>query len=881
MSVITADLDTALRVVVTPSQSSYFAGEPLSVTITITNTRSPSQPHTARTPGHGHTRSAHSVSSARLARPPTSPGLVRTPSTAIPKQGTQIKTQERVRKGLVGRGRAGEHDGVNGLKRRVPVKSLSVDILPSEVEEQLLREEGRRGLPGAVQKREDGRLMRSVPSSPLISSPLARAPAAPLPANHPHARKASVYEAAGDHSAPIPQSASASSFAISLDPIAESTTSAAPPTPSFPSPAPTPGIFPSYSTSASKSDAHVYPPRPPRSGQSNLGLGLPTVPTPTSASFPKAESNAELILYAYVHLTGTLALLPPLSAARSPALAALQKRKRLPRGGGSMDIGVASPQLGGPARRTGRDRRSASFAGSLWGLLSPPAQAPVSPTLANGYHPGHRPRAPSYVGALFSPSTVSLPSTSTPIGTGKGAVGLGLAGAGLEEEWDPEVPVPVLEVQPAMLAVDLSLGPGEERTYTYTVKLPEYLPPTFKGRTLKFSYQLSVGACRATTTGNSPGSNSRVMKVPIRVYNHVSVDRPQEAYDLVATPAGRPDGVVKETTSPSKPPSTAQFLLKKPTPPSPFSKPGTVGDLRSYALRLLQPTPSPINGDGPDEPENGREGELTGCREAVEILTRVPKKLSYDVNKDGVKVAVLTFMKSAWRLGETVLGVVELNERAGRARVLKLSAILEAHEALPSSLTSPADARQPYMRRVHAEHHASFILQTQRTTFALDIPPDASPAFQLALGDAAPRGGLEWKVRLCLLVAVAQDGARVKGMLRDGARGEWGSAWVPTAGIAPLERPPVPPAAASSPPPAARGWAAFFASTFMGPSGGGFHDGDEDVDEDGEAGAAEVDLGAGEEGWREMAVETVECEVPVKIWPGNTAFRPMDVVFDV
>lgn len=45
--------------------------------------------------------------------------------------------------------------------------------------------------------------------------------------------------------------------------------------------------------------------------------------------------------------------------------------------------------------------------------------------------------------------------------------------------------------------------------------------------------------------------------------------------------------------------------------------------------------------------------------------------MSYDVNKDGVKVAVLTFTKSAYRLGETVVGVVELNERASRARVLK------------------------------------------------------------------------------------------------------------------------------------------------------------------------------------------------------------------
>lgn len=90
--------------------------------------------------------------------------------------------------------------------------------------------------------------------------------------------------------------------------------------------------------------------------------------------------------------------------------------------------------------------------------------------------------------------------------------------------------------------------------------------------------------------------------------------------------------------------------------------------------------------------EREEAGGLSGCRQAVEIITRNPRKgkslatlfvihvlscplsiASYDVNKDGVKVAVLTFTKSAYRLGETVLGVVELNERASRARVLKVS----------------------------------------------------------------------------------------------------------------------------------------------------------------------------------------------------------------
>jgi hypothetical protein len=214
--------------------------------------------------------------------------------------------------------------------------------------------------------------------------------------------------------------------------------------------------------------------------------------------------------------------------------------------------------------------------------------------------------------------------------------------------------------------------------------------------------------------------------------------------------------------------------------------------------------------------------------------------------------------------------------------------MLEAHESLPSEIADPPDARHaPYMRRVHAEHHASFMPQTVRTTFALDIPPDAAPAFRLSLGGASSEGGLAWKVRLCLLVAVAAPGAQVRGLAREGPRGHWGSTWVATDSLAPLERPPKPaePPGSPSPPnalaaaPQTRSWVSLLTSTFLGMSEGGFHDGDEEPRDDNMEG--EVDPGAGEEGWREVAVETVECEVPVMVWPGNTAFRPEHVVFDV
>lgn len=42
--------------------------------------------------------------------------------------------------------------------------------------------------------------------------------------------------------------------------------------------------------------------------------------------------------------------------------------------------------------------------------------------------------------------------------------GLGLHKNSSEELYDPEAPLPTYEVQPTLLAVDVSLGPGESRS---------------------------------------------------------------------------------------------------------------------------------------------------------------------------------------------------------------------------------------------------------------------------------------------------------------------------------------------------------------------------------------------------------------------------------
>lgn len=231
--------------------------------------------------------------------------------------------------------------------------------------------------------------------------------------------------------------------------------------------------------------------------------------------------------------------------------------------------------------------------------------------------------------------------------------------------------------------------------------------------------------------------------------------------------------------------------------------------------------------------------------------------------------------------------------------------MLEAHESLPSSVSSAAGS--PHMRRIHAEQHSSFMPSTLRTTFLLDIPSDASPAFQVDIsnplkGSSPKPGGLEWKVRLCLLVAVASqnaregaDGVRLRSLVRNGPRGEWGSSWKATRSIAPMERPDLRAQAQAAASAASGGtqeqgtvggtlgWVSYFAASLLGPSNAGYHDGDEELDDDDmyQDGPG-LDYYAGsEDEWRDVKVEMIECEVPIRVWPGNTAFKATQIVFDV
>lgn len=95
--------------------------------------------------------------------------------------------------------------------------------------------------------------------------------------------------------------------------------------------------------------------------------------------------------------------------------------------------------------------------------------------------------------------------------------------------------IPLFSSPPSIVAVDLNLSPGQSRTYSFSIRLPADLPPSYFGRAVSFKYELIVGTNRLDRSRSAAGSGhqrSRLIRIPLRIYNHVGVTEARPFFDL-------------------------------------------------------------------------------------------------------------------------------------------------------------------------------------------------------------------------------------------------------------------------------------------------------------------------------------------------------------
>ncbi|KIR25439.1 hypothetical protein I307_06022 [Cryptococcus deuterogattii 99/473] len=609
-----------------------------------------------------------------------------------------------------------------------------------------------------------------------------------IPANHPHSRKISItnvlaLERSGESSRDSPEDSSPSLISIPERPSsiakngdASSSQSRRPASPiSKKDDAGTTEVYETRSSPRIRPSHSRVPSYQNAYGASYMGYSNDDIPTLPSHSNLREYTPAEpkgttTVLWAYTRLVGrfhpSTAYIPP-----DPLLPLRAALLHQPVGSGSL----FTPSQGSSANVAGRPSGP-----SRWQLSF------GTGTIGNSTQP-------SLTGSLF--------------GLAKDLV-MGGGGGSLEEErkrvWNLK-DLPVLETTRSLLAVDMKLKEGEVKQFTYTLQLPTNLPPAHRGRAFRFSYDLVVSLSVALP-GGGDRQKSKDVVVPIRIWANVSLRNPLRTYDVLKPiiqnkEEGRVEDVGNSVDLQS--PYVREGRTKIPAQRRQANMPDQLriktGDtsesLRAYALHLLDilnddeintlplspnmpkslhrlSTSSPsspafhipilptVTADSFIEGDNVFSDELggsEGCGEAVEILSRHSAKASYDIEKNGESVAILTLVKTTYRLGESVLGIVTFNKPQTFFPVLKFSAYLLSQELIPEPLLPPSlhsgGSTQPSLYRLHAEHHTLYALSAQRLAFSLDIPSDATPAFNLVAGEGE-KGGLQWKLKLNFTVGV-------------------------------------------------------------------------------------------------------------------------------
>ncbi|EIW69679.1 hypothetical protein TREMEDRAFT_71708 [Tremella mesenterica DSM 1558] len=502
-------------------------------------------------------------------------------------------------------------------------------------------------------------------------------------------------------------------------------------------------------------------------GASYLGFGTPP---PVHPFIREKENKTITVLWAYTHLAGQFhpssQYIPP-----DPLLPLRSKLLHQPVGSGSLST------AGGV---TNTSRWQLSFGtGAIGNSLQP-----------------------SLTGSL--------------VGLAKELVYGGVGGS-LEEErrrvWNTK-DLPVFETTRSLLGVDLKLKEGETRQFVYTLQLPTNLPPAHDGKAYSFTYHLMV-SLTVLLPGEGKNQKSLDISVPIRIWGNVSLSHPRK-YDVLKPIIQNTDHAkTEDITSSSKSQlinrrsydthaeaemnteeslkAYAQHLLdhleeagtpmSRSSPMLPPMSPSTPCE----QLRSPSPAITPIGHTtyGIDDSDSGRrlrvpegmaspsigfngigligeqEKDVDGrsCKEAVEILSRQSTKNPYDISKHSELISRLTLIKDTYRLGETLLCILTFNLPIFSRRVLKLAAYLESHEIIPEALLPPSPnssghIKHPTLNRVHADKKSGYLTSTTRLVVALDIPSDATPSFSLSAGSDGRLGGMEWRLKVSLLVSV-------------------------------------------------------------------------------------------------------------------------------
>jgi RAB6A-GEF complex partner protein 2 len=336
--------------------------------------------------------------------------------------------------------------------------------------------------------------------------------------------------------------------------------------------------------------------------------------------------------------------------------------------------------------------------------------------------------------------------------------------------------VPVLSTPPSILFVDIRLLPGESRSFSYTFKLPTNLPPSHRGRALRISYSLVI----TTQRPGKSGQHLSTAEIPFRLFSHIDGFSPYETilivekgrqpkYDLKspvillqdeAKTHSLADGEVPPSVLSTKPRPTIRRSSTYSDKPIESSQEEfmafvdeLLGSLGNVPLSATEPPASHLSVPPNPVPTPTREHpfKTSSCREALVSIVRkgagafsggTKAKIGvYEIGKNGISVAKLTLPRTIFKLGETIEGIIDLEEgenvqcyQVHRPSYLSLtlqirSALESAEEVDPTVSVRSQSSIHRATKRIHSSK-VEFTTFARRVHFAFEIPTGVAPSFE-------------------------------------------------------------------------------------------------------------------------------------------------------
>ena len=230
--------------------------------------------------------------------------------------------------------------------------------------------------------------------------------------------------------------------------------------------------------------------------------------------------------------------------------------------------------------------------------------------------------------------------------------------------------ISIWETRRSVLVVDKVLSPNQDVVITYQHTIPKNLPPSYQGKIGKISYEFVVGT-------NRQRGSARVIKVPIKVLPNVTVDEEMRKFNLLSpliemdqeavVVGGDNGGNAADALTPTLPSNQKKCFEKA------YSY---AQKLYSTSHKSIQRSSSTYSSgyDGTSEHVELGARVSEQCRTAIGISSRNSQKVTYEITKNDLNIAVLSVVKSTFRLGESVLGKISINKpNTVCGKVLKVS----------------------------------------------------------------------------------------------------------------------------------------------------------------------------------------------------------------